>query len=138
MAESFGSTVRERKTLSPSRGGSGPDGPETICATYGALQGSNVWVGDGVIVGTIVGTGDNVTVGTIVGVGEDVRLGTWVGTVAGIGVGVGVAVDEAVRADVGALVNGSRVEAGSLAQDTSVSRNSNTTVTMPNDLIAAY
>ncbi len=72
IAELFGSTVSERKTLSPSRGGSGPDGPETICATYGALQGSTVGVGNGESVGTIVGVGNDVAMGTIVGVGEDV------------------------------------------------------------------
>jgi len=45
MDELVGSTVRERKTLSPSWGGSVPDGPETTYAAYGALQGSTVTVG---------------------------------------------------------------------------------------------
>ena len=72
MAGLLGSTVRERKTLSPSRGGSGPDGPETICATYGALQGSTAGVGKGVSVGTVVGVGNDVAEGRVVGVGEDV------------------------------------------------------------------
>ena len=87
-----GSTVRERKTLSPSRGGSGPDGPETICAAYGDLHGSTF------------GVGNVVAAGAIIGVGEDVRSGAWVGIVGGVGNGVGVGVGlvlTAVAAGVG-------------------------------------
>ena len=155
MSESFGSTVRERKTLSPSRGGSGPDGPDTILATYGILHGSTVGVSNDVAVGAGVGVGEDVgsgaCLGTVVVVGDGVgvgvgvlraTVGAGVGDSAGVGLavsdGVGMGVEEVVRADVGVLITGRRVAAGLRAQATSVSRSSDTTVTMPSDLIAAY
>lgn len=104
MEASLGSTVSERKTLSPSAGGSGPEGPGISRAVYGALHGSTIGVGvavgDGVEVGVWVDVGSGVGRGVAVAVDDGAR-GVDVGPDCGVGIGVEVEVGVAVAVKVG-------------------------------------